>query len=429
MQKKDKIFYGWWIAFASAFLNCFVGGTFYYGFTLFFNPIRQTFGWSATVTSVAFILQRLEMGVLGPIVGFLVDKVGARILMVFGWSVAGIGFIVMSRIESLWGFYISFMIIASGVSFGAFICVNAVLANWFIKRRSRAMTIMSVGLGISGILVPLLAMCISQYGWRTSLFFVGIGAWVIGIPISLMMRFKPGPYGYLPDGEIKEETTESINASDPQSAYKNNEKGTGSEIVSLTVKEALKTRSFWFLCASYFFQHVGTSAVVVHIVPYLESVNVSTAIAAMAVTGITVFSLIGRLSFGYLGDYVKKRYLIAIALAFQTLGLFIFSLITADSLWLIVLFLLIYGPGYGGPIPVRMAMRADYFGTKHFGAIMGLSATISMVGGIISPVLAGWIFDTMGSYQLAWQLYALFTLPAIPIMILAKPPEANANFG
>jgi len=162
----------------------------------------------------------------------------------------------------------------------------------------------------------------------------------------------------------------------------------------------------------------------VHIVPYLESVRVSTTIAAMAVTGMTLCSVIGRLGFGFLGDFTNKRYLVATALTLQTIGLFIFSLISPDKSWLIIVFLLTYAPGYGGPIPLRPALQADYFGTRSFGTIMGLMASVSMVGGLFSPVVAGWMFDVTGSYRQAWQLFSLITLPAVILILLAKPPGA-----
>ena len=195
--------------------------------------------------------------------------------------------------------------------------------------------------------------------------------------------------------------------------------------IGFTAKAALRTRAFWLLSLIFLFQHVGTSAVMVHIIPYLESVQVSRTIAAMAVTGVTLCSLIGRLSFGLLGDSINKKYLITIALTFQAVGLLIFSFISAERVWLLIPFLLIYSPGYGGPIPLRPALQADYFGVNSFGTILGLMAAVSMIGGLASPIVAGWLFDVTGSYRLAWQLFALVTLPALPLMLLVRPPKAK----
>lgn len=410
---------------ASAILHFLGGGTFFYGFTVLFNPIRDAFGWTAAVTSVAFAFQRLEMGILGPAAGFLVDRVGSRKLMLCGWSVIGLGFLLMSRINSLWAFYGSFLLISIGFSFGESVVINTAIARWFTKKRSRALAITYVGPGASGLLVPLLALSISQFGWRETLTFTGIGLLVVALPLCLVIRDKPSHYGYLPDGETPTPIYKPTNMPNSHSSSEIVEQDSGSSAIEFTAKAALRTRAFWLLSLVFFFQHIGTSAVTVHIVPYLESVKVPTAIAAIAVGGMTLCSLIGRLGFGFLGDFTNKRYLVAIAFTLQTIGILIFSFMDMDRAWLIVLFLLTYGPGYGGPIPLRSALQADYFGIRSFGTILGLMSAVSMVGGLASPVVAGWFFDVTGSYRLAWQLFALVTLPAIPLMLLAKPPEAR----
>jgi len=425
MPRRGKIFYGWWMVGASIILNFFAGGTFVYGITVFFNPIRNTFGWSAAVTSVAFTLQRFESGILEAIAGFLVDKVGPRKLMLGGWSVIGLGFLLMSHVDSLGAFYGSFIVIATGMSFAVFIVIFATIANWFNKKRSRAITLMVTGFGASGILVPLVALAVGELGWRETLVIVGIAAWVIGIPLSLLMRHKPSQYGYLPDGDSPETLEKTASMPDFQLSGETAERDAGPSAASFTAKAALKTRAFWLLASASLFQFIGASAVMVHIVPYLESVEVTRTIAATVVTGVTVCSLVGRLGFGFLGDFANKRHLIAIGIILQTVGIFIFSLVDVGRVWPIILFLLTYAPGFGATIPLRPALQADYFGTANFGTIMGLMMLVSMAGGLASPIVAGWIFDVTGSYHLAWQLFALITLPAIPLILLAKPPTTR----
>ena len=420
LAPRKKIFYGWWIVLSSAALNFLAGGSFIYGFTTFFNPIRDTFGWSAAATSVAFVFQRLESGILGPLAGFLVDRVSPRKLMYIGWVIISLGFFLMSQINSLWMFYGAFMIMAMGFSFGSFIVMNTAVARWFREKRSRALTMIYLGFGASGTLVPLIALSIEEFGWRETLVWLAVLLGVVGIILSSVMRRQPEDYGYLPDGKTIGETNELKGFSDKQPTLELVPESSG-----YTVKEAIRTKAFWLLSLAFLFQHIGTSAVMVHIVPYLESVEVSTTIAATAVTGMTLCSVIGRLGFGFLGDFTNKRYLVATALTLQTIGLFIFSLISADKVWLIVLFLLTYAPGYGGPIPLRPALQADYFGTRSFGTIMGLMASVSMIGGLFSPVLAGWMFDVTGSYRQAWQLFSLITLPSVILILLAKPPQTG----
>jgi len=403
-------------------MHFFGGGTFYYGFTVFFNPIRGTFDWTAAITSVAFSLQRLEFGILGPIAGYLTDRLGPRKLMFCGWIAAGLGFQLMSNINSLFAFYASFMVIAMGFSFTSGTVINTAIANWFTKKRSRALALVFVGPGLSGVLVPLLALLVSHFGWRETLSYVGFVVWGIGIPLSLVMRHKPSQYGYLPDGDllpVEDDPEIEINPEEgieeEPEPYKDTSEG-------ITLREALKTRTFWLLAFVFSFQQVAQSAVMVHIVPFLESLNVVRTTAALAVTGMTIFSLAGRIGFGFLGDFKDKRVLIAMALSLQIIGLLIFSFIPEDKIWLMILFFLTYGPGYGGPIPLRPALQADIFGTKNFGTILGLIATVGMLGGLVSPVFAGWVFDVTESYHLAWRIFAIFLLPAIPLIMLIKSP-------
>jgi sugar phosphate permease len=411
VTRKKGLFYGWWIVISGIFLHFFSGGSFYYGFSVFFNPIRDAFNWSAANTSVAFTLRGLETGVFSPLVGVLADKISPRKLMLAGWTVIGLGFVLLSRINSIWAFYGSFMLIALGMSFGTGLVMNTTIANWFSKKRSRALSLLLVGPGFSGLLAPLMAISVGEIGWRNTLVVLGCAMWVIGLPLTMVFRDRPGNYGYLPDGDTAVELKGPVAKSSSQNR------------TGYTAREALKTRAFWLLSMSSLFQQMGTSAITVHIVAYLESVNVPTAIAAIAVTGMTFCSLIGRLGIGFLGDFMNKRYLIAASLALQTVGLLLFSLITSNSLWLLGAFLLTYGPGFGGPIPLRPALQADYFGTKSYGSIMGLLTLTSVAGGLLSPIIAGWIFDVTGSYRLAWQIFTAVTIPSIPLMLLALPPR------
>jgi MFS transporter, OFA family, oxalate/formate antiporter len=176
LTKKKGVFYGWWIAVSAAVLRFFSGGCFYYGFSVFFNPIRDTFGWSAADTSVAFTLRGVETGLFSPIVGSLADKISPRKLMVAGWIIIGFGFIVMSRINSIWTFYGSFVLVALGSSLGTGLVMNTTLANWFTKKRSRALAVGFIGPGASGLLAPILAYSLGEVGWRQTLLFMGLGS-------------------------------------------------------------------------------------------------------------------------------------------------------------------------------------------------------------------------------------------------------------
>ena len=207
-----RVFYGWWIVLAAAAMNVYGAGVWSYGFPLFFPKIIAEFGWGRAATAGAFAFSRVEGGLEGPIIGYLVDRFGPRILAMIGATIAGIGFMAMSSVNSLSVggievsalvvFYLVFaVLIPVGYNTGFGHTAQPAIANWFIRKRSRAFAFWSLGAGASGITVAVLGWAIESFGWRQSAFMVGLGMFVIVIPLCLVLRHKPEQYGMLPDGE------------------------------------------------------------------------------------------------------------------------------------------------------------------------------------------------------------------------------------
>ena len=416
IKKLGNIFYGWWIVAASFMLFLFVGGTAFYGFTAFFNPIVNEMGWSRAQTSLAFSLRGgIEGGIVQPIMGFIIDRVGPRRCIFAGVLLVGTALILMSRTNSILFFYGTFGILTLGGTAALGIAQYTAVANWFDRRRSFAMGVLSAGFGFSGVMTPILLFLIQTYNWRTTLVIAGTGIMVIGVPLSLVVRHKPEQYGYLPDGDKPE---------DRDSLYKEvEEEGDIAAEKELSVKQVLRTRTFWLLMLFTLFPGFAMSALIVHEMPYLISVGISEELAALTMLGITGSSLIGRLGFSWLGDIYDKRHLLAIACALQTIGVFIFANI--HSPWMIVPFLLTYGPGYGAPIPLLVSIQADYFGIEKFGSLRGLFMAGYTIPAIIAPFFAGWIYDVQGSYRLAFIIFAILGIFAIPAILVARPVPAK----
>lgn len=238
----------------------------------------------------------------------------------------------------------------------------------------------------------------------------------IGMPLSLLIRHRPEQYGYLPDGDKPEDKTYLIPAGSET------ELGCGIAVgKELSLRQSLRTRTFWLLMLFNFFPSFFLSAMTVHEMPYLISVGISEELAALTMMGITTSSLIGRLGFSWLGDIYDKRHLLAMTCALQTVGMFIFANI--HSPWMIIPFLLTYGPGYGARIPLSSAIQADYFGTKSFASLRGLYALGGTIAGITAPLLAGWLYDVQGSYRLAFTIFAILSIFAIPIILTVRPVQ------
>jgi OFA family oxalate/formate antiporter-like MFS transporter len=396
-----KIFYGWWIVGACFIIGLYVGGVVFYGFTAFFEPIRKEFGWSYTQISLAASLRGLEMGLFAPIVGFLVDRFGSRTLIFLGTIVVGFGLILLSSTQSLAMFYVSFLIIAFGAGGCALLVTMAVVVNWFRKKVSIALGIMMSGIGASGLLVTLIVHLIDAYGWRTTLVVSGIGMWVLGIPLSFVIRDRPEQYGSLPDGEISGETPGT-------DAHR--------EEHEVSLKQALKKSTFWYLNIIEAVRMLTVSAAIIHVMPYLSSIGLPRATAGIIAGAIPLFSIMGRFGFGWLGDVIDKRSVLAATFGFISLGMLVFS--SVRTVWLTLLFLVIFPPGYGGGIVLRGAIMREYFGRDSFGKILGVTYGSGAIGGIIGPTLAGWAFDTLKTYHVVW--LAFCGLNALAVWLVMK---------
>ncbi len=409
--RRPRIFYGWWVVLACAGVIYYGGGVFFYGFGVFFNPIREEFGWSAATAALAFSLYRLEAGIGAPLVGFLVDRFGPRALMLFGSVIVGLGFLLLSRINSLLSFYAAFLILSFGFSFSMGPVGSVAVVNWFERKRGKALGVLMVGAGLTGTLAPVLAWLIHTYQWRTTLVIVAVGTWVVCMPLSLLVRHRPEKYGLLPDGDTSPPSAPTaVDGSRPSE-----------EVEGVHWRQAIGSFStFWILALAGTLSGAAISSAILLLVPHLESVGVPREQAALAITFLTLISLVGRLGMGWLADYADKRYLLAFAFVIQAIGLVMLAFVT--EFWMVFPFLLFFGPGYGGGIPVRSVLLADYFGRRYFGTIQGMQQTVMAVGGILGPLVAAWIFDLDGSYQKAWLLFAALTLAAAVLILLAPAP-------
>ena len=408
-DRRDGVFYGWWIVIAGSISQAYTSGTFWQGFGAFFDPIIEQFGWSRALTAGAMSLQRTESGAISPFVGWFVDKFGPRNVMLAGTLMTALGFILLSRIQELWQFYAAFLLLTIGLSFGTFLIVTTAVANWFVEKRSKALSYTMAGSGLGGILVPVVIWIIATTDWRTGLVVVGIGCLIVGIPVSFVMKSRPEDYGMLPDGvdpaDVRDETQADGTA--PRRSALSRE-------VTMTTREALRNRVFWQLAIA-----MGVSGMVmsasIHQIPAIASFGLSRNMAGFAILGVSIFSVVGRLGSGYFGDRIDKRHVIAIALLFQFVGTIVFAFTT--EIWHLVVFVITWGFGFGASIPVRFALIADLFGRRHYGSIMGTLMTTSAVFGVIAPVLVGWIFDVRGNYREPFVLMAFTILIAIPMIL------------
>jgi MFS family permease len=403
-----KIFCGWWIVLACSLLGLYVGGIVFFGFTAFFEPIREEFGWSYTQISFAASLRGLEMGIFSPLVGFLVDRFGPRKLMLWGAITVGLGLILLSLTQSLAMFYSSFLLLAFGAGGCTAVVTMTAVANWFRRKVGLALGLMGSGVGAGGLMVFLIVWLIDLYQWRATLIILGLGMWALGIPLSFVVRDRPEHYGYHPDGEVSSFHVEG---------HETRDKG-----VEIGLRQALGMRSFLYLTIVELVRMMALMAVFTHVMPYLASVGMPRPTAGLVAGAIPLIGIIGRFGLGWLGDVLDKRHVLAVAIGLISLGLLAFSYVQAG--WAIVPFLLLLPLGHGGSMVVRGSIVREYFGRDSFGKMIGVIMGSAAFGGIIGPTLAGWAFDTVGSYHPVWLgLCGLTGLATLLVLRIEQSPS------
>jgi sugar phosphate permease len=413
----SRIFYGWWIVLATSLIHLWGAGTFFYSFTAFFNPIVETFGWSYAATSVAASIRSIEGGIASPLVGFAADRFGARRLMFLGAILTGMGFLLFSRIYSLWSFYLLFAFLSVGSSLLLPVPGWTVVTNWFLKKRGTALGMLSAAIGLGGGLVYAVNGLIAFCGWRTTLVIIGIGTWVIGIPFSLIVRDRPESHSLSPDGEEPALSSPGLPGG-VQEAVTGPAEG-------FSLGEAMKTRAFWGIALVVTISAATVHAVTVHVMPYLISVDFSREGASLVASILIFASIAGRFGLGWLGNRMDNRYLVALGITLQALGLLILA--GARNPWLAGLFVATFGPGYGGVITMRLTLQAQYYGRRAFGTIQGVFTGITIIGTFTSPLLTGRCYDLYGDYNPAWFVMAALNLAVIPLALQIRPPPKGSQ--
>ncbi len=415
-KKRRSSLYGWSIVGICFFVVLYTNGVVQYGFTAFIEPIVREFGWSYAQVSLAASIRGFEMGILAPIAGLLVGRWGSKRLIFTGTCVIGLGLMLMSQVHTLLAFYGSCILISMGMGITIGVVPMTAIAQWFRKKVSTATGIAVSGTAIGGIIVPLATILIDMFGWRTAMLVLGIGMWVLPVPLSLLLRDRPERYGCLPDGEIIETAIpfQSVNQADQQ---KNKSK--------IPIKGILTSSAFWFITLAFTANLLIIAAVLTHVMPYLGSIGMKRSVASLFASALPLFTIIGRLGFGWLGDHYDRRRLTACAFALNSVAILMFSGLSSVGSWLIFPFIILFGVGHGGIVIMTPVMVGAYFPREIFGTVLGFVMGVMTVGLIVGPPFAGWVFDTWGSYQGAW--YALTGLAFIGIGIVLAIPR-NRKF-
>jgi len=322
-----------------------------------------------------------------------------------------LGLVFMSVMENLWQFYAAMIVIAFGTSAAGGQVGMLATATWFERRRSRAMSIMTTGGGFAGLLVVGVAALVDATGWRPALRYMAAVVAGVGIPLGMIVRNRPALHAQPMDG-LRDPGPSQVSTTLTQRVKQ----------WGVPVRAAIRSRSYIFLALSNIAFGFGTTALIVHQVPYLESRGISSTAAGASVAAFALISVLGRLGFGYLGDKYDKTRVLAVTIALTAAGMPLFAF--SETLWLAMVALIIIAPGFGGAIPLRPALIADNFGTRFFGTLNGLMFTAYTFGAFFGPLVVGILVDQTDSYTAGWLACAAVTVAGAPLALLARPPAA-----
>ena len=412
-----RLFYGWVLVGVAALIMVVGTVPMFQGMTAWFVVFEKQFGWSRTQLTIAFSLTRVEGSIMGPVAGYLVDRLGPRTMVALGMTIAGVGFLILAGTNSLWQLYLAFVIMSMGTGLGSWLPMMTVINNWFARRRAMAMGMAMEGFLIGGvILVPVLVWAIDpdipgRPGWRWTAAVIGIFLMAVAVPLSRFVRSNPEDHGEYPDGRP------------PEPAAAEHEKpAPGAEEPNYTWQEAVRTKTFWLISIGHACSSIVIVTIMVHLGPMLTDRGFSLQTVGWVVAAYTavgaVFTLIG----GFVGDRIPIRWAIFAFSAVQSVAVAV--LVVGETELMAYLFAVLLGIGFGGRGPMTTAIRGVYFGRKAFASITGISMIPMNVLLLAAPLFAGIMFDATGTYSVSFAVVAVVCFFGSALFLMLGPPAA-----
>jgi len=416
---RDRIFYGWIMVGLGALVMALGTVPLFQGLPIWNPVLRSFFGWSTRQLTLAFMFSRIEGGILGPVEGILIERLGTRRMVLIGLLVLGGGFVLFSRVTELWQLYGVFFMMSLGQALGTWLPMMTAINHWFARKKSRAMGLAMEGYAIGGIaLVPLIAWAVGgigdegsggeNFGWRAVTAGIGVVIMLMALPISSLVRNRPEDIGLHPDGDTPPPT--------PATAYRTEAARPSAADPGFTWQEAIRTRNFWLISIG----HGTTSTVIVTVMVHMGflltdrdfSLQEISLVVATYVAINAVFILIG----GYMGDRMPIRFALFGFSAIQSASLIVILLV--HTLPMAFLFAVVLGIGYGGRIPLLTAIRGVYFGRRGFASITGIStAPMNFL------VIAAALFAAQINYNISFTTVAIVSLFGSTLFLMLGPPR------
>ncbi len=387
--------YRWVIVAAGALMTCVAVGAMF-SLAVFLDPMGTETGWSRATISSAMTINFLVMGLGGFGWGAASDKFGARIVVLIGAVLLGLGLVLASRATTPLMFQMTYGVII-GLSASAFFApMISVTMQWFDTQRSLAVSLVSAGVGVAPLTIsPFAQWLIHAQGWRSAMLIIGLMSWVLLIPAALLVRKAPA-----------RATTDAAEM-------------TG-DSAGPTVGQAFRSPQFIVLALTFAACCGAHSGPIFHMVSYAIFCGVApmAAVSIYSVEGLA--GLGGRVLFGVAADRFGVKPVLIGGLMLQAFA--IAGYIAVTRLEHFYALALVFGTAYGGVMPLYAVLARDYFGQRILGTVFGAVTMVSSLAMASGPLIGGWLFDNYGSYAWLFIGSSIVGLGAVA-MALAFPPQ------
>ena len=404
-------FYYGWVVLGVAGLAIFCSGPGQtYSVSVFVDPIIDDLGLSRTTVSGLYTAGSLTAALFMILVGRLLDRYGARIMLGFVVVLFSIAIACMSLINYPVHLYLGFAGIRTLGQGSLTLIPTTLTAIWFVRLRGRATALMTLGMGAStASFPPLIHWLISNSDWRQAWIVLSILVCaLLLIPSLLLVRRSPESVGLLPDG-----------AKRPLLPLSSAEASRSME-VSWQLNEAVHTRTFWLLLAAMSSPSIVSTALMFHHISLMGSRGVEAGMAAAVLSVIAPSVIVGSLMAGFLSDILPNRYILAASQVF--LGLALVLALTVSHTWQAFLYGAVLGTGGGASMTTSAVIWANYFGRGHLGAIRGASQVGMVAFAAMGPLPFSLLLDIAGSYNSTFFLILILPVISATTALLATPP-------
>ena len=423
--KSQGIFYGWYIVGVGFIANVATSFALASTLSIFLKPLTAELGISRGVFSLLRSGEGIVGACLAPWVGTLVDRHGGRWLMAIGTAIVGVGYLFLGHVTSFGQFAaIRLSLVTVGDALMGSLVVNVVVAQWFVRRRGRAMAFTSMGVGFAKVCMPVVvAWLLLTFSWRETWMIFGVVTMVLLVaPALLVIRRRPEDMGLYPDGASEPPTTSGSLAASGKSGGEFSSAGLD---VIWTRTEAVRTSAFWLLVITFGISSVGVTGLNLHVFPYITDIGHSPVVAATVMSVIASMQLASPLVWGFLAERVDPR--IAAMLRFIVQGVGLGLAISTSSLICLYTGFFLYDIGLGGNMVLPDLLWANYFGRRSLGKIRGMGLLISQVLAAFGPPFFGFLFDATGGYGLSFALFGAALATSAVLSLMLRPPKKAAE--